>query len=59
MKVSVLKWSDISNDYIESELPIDKIKDGTYALFPLCDMMIYGEGGNRPVKYYVKINKVK
>lgn len=58
MKVSVLAWSDIFNDYVEKELPINEIKDGTYALFPLVDMSrIYGEDGDKPVKYYVKINK--
>ena len=63
MKVSVLAWSDIFNDYVENDLPIDEIKDGTYALFPLGDMSkVYGgEDGDKPinyyVKYYVKINK--
>lgn len=58
MKVSVLAWSDIFNDYVEKDLPINEIKDGNYALFPLVDMSrIYGEDGHKPVKYYVKINK--
>ena len=62
MKVSILKWSDIFNDYVESELPIDKIidemKDSTYALIPLCLTTIYGEeGGDKPVEFYVKIYK--
>lgn len=58
MRVSILCFDDFSNEYIERELPLDIIKHGTFATFPIGNFKCFSaEERDKPVPFYVKIYK--
>lgn len=58
MRVSLLCFDETTNEYNETELPVDIIEDGTFALFPIYKLKCaYGDREDKPIEFYVKIYK--
>ena len=57
MRVSILRFNEFDNEYHESEIPMDYLKDNDNILFPLLsNRCIFGsEEGKKPIEFYVKI----
>lgn len=59
MRVSILRFDEFDNEYHETELPIELLKDHDNLSFPLLsNRCIFGsEEGKKPIEFYVKIYK--
>ena len=59
MRVSILHFDEFDNEYHETELPIELLKDYDNFSFPLVNhRCIFGsEEGKKPIEFYVKIYK--
>ena len=54
MRVSILRFDEFDNEYHESEIPMDYLKDNHNILFPLLsNRCIFGsEEGKKPIEFY-------
>ena len=59
MRVSILRFDEVDNEYHETELPIELLKDYDNLSFPLLSnrYIFDSEEGNKPIEYYAKIYK--
>ena len=59
MRVGILRFDEFDNEYHETELPIELLKDYDNLSFPLLsNRCIFGsEEEKKPIEFYVKIYK--